>query len=112
MHDTKDRKITEGAGLLCFRVFYAPASRGDPAYVRNVTDATSFSPPSPNFEVRDDVGWQRRERYLVATLSFNFVNPIVPQRAAVSPELKAPRWEYTLVVVGVSHANPSKACIV
>lgn len=37
--------------------------------------------------------------YLVATLSFNFVNPIVPQRAVVVA-LKAPRWEYALVVVG------------
>lgn len=35
----------------------------------------------------------------VATPTFNFVNPIVP-RPAVVAALKAPRWEYALVVLG------------
>lgn len=44
----------------------------------------------------------------MATLSrFNFVNPIV-RRWTVLVVLKAPRWEYTLVVVGFRYTPESK----
>lgn len=40
-------------------------------------------------------------------LSFNFVNPIVHRWAAMAT-LKAPRWEYALVVVGFRYTPESK----
>lgn len=63
--------------LLSFRMKRHPRNVSASFHVRNATDA----------------------RRGATTLTFNFVNPIVPWPAMVAT-LKASRWEYTLAVLG------------
>jgi len=88
-------------GFRRFPFLYTPACKSLAAipHVRSATDATR-NPRVP----RDE----RRERYLVATLSrlTSLIRLFV--RWAVVAALKAPRWEYTLVVVRFRYTPESK----